>query len=52
MPNDSAQYLGLFITICTLYVIKSIIEEWFLRHDPAYAVYMSQVRYRIIPGIV
>jgi len=43
---------GLFITICTLYVIKSIVEEGFLRHDPAYAVYMSQVRYRFIPGIV
>ena len=44
--------LGLFITICTMYVIKSIVEEGFLRHDPAYAVYMSQVRYRFIPGIV
>ena len=44
--------LGLFITICTLYVIKSIVEEGFLRQDPAYALYMSQVRYRFIPGIV
>ena len=44
--------LGLFIAICTLYVIKSIVEEGFLRHDPAYAVYMGQVRYRFIPGIL
>ena len=44
--------LGLFITICTLYVIKSIVEEGFLRQDRGYAVYMSQVRYRFIPGIV
>jgi len=48
----SPKNLGLFITICTLYVIKSIVEEGFLRQDRGYAVYMSQVRYRFIPGVV
>ena len=43
--------LGLFLTICTLFVIKSVVEEGFLRQDPGYAEYMRQVKYRFIPGI-
>jgi protein-S-isoprenylcysteine O-methyltransferase Ste14 len=43
--------LSIFITICTLYFIKSLVEESFLRKDPAYAAYISQVRYRYIPWI-
>jgi len=43
--------LGLFLTICTLYVIKSLVEEGFLRHDPAYAQYLQEVRWRFIPGL-
>lgn len=44
--------LALLIVICTLYVIKSFVEEGFLRGDPAYAEYLKQVRYRYIPGLV
>jgi len=44
--------LACFLGICLLYAIKSLVEEGFLRHDPAYATYMNDVRYRFIPGIV
>jgi protein-S-isoprenylcysteine O-methyltransferase Ste14 len=44
--------LALLMTISTLYVIKSLVEEGFLRHDPVYAQYMQQVRFRFIPGVV
>src|SRR5262249_11378578 len=36
--------LVIFLTICTLYFIKSLVGESFLRKDPAYASYMSRVR--------
>ena len=41
----SAIFLGLF-------VIKTLMEENFLRVDPAYAKYMDEVRYRWIPGVL
>ena len=34
------------------FLIKSVVEERFLRADPAYAAYMARVRQRWIPGIV
>jgi len=43
--------LGLFLTICLLYFIKSLVEEGFLREDPAYAAYLRAVRYRFFPGV-
>jgi protein-S-isoprenylcysteine O-methyltransferase Ste14 len=43
--------LILFLTICALYIIKSLVEEGFLRHDPEYAAYLQNVRYRFIPGV-
>ncbi|MBI1824831.1 MAG: hypothetical protein HY287_17240 [Planctomycetes bacterium] len=42
----------LLIVICTLYVVKSLVEEGFLRNDPAYAQYLRQVKYRFVPGVV
>jgi len=33
-------------------VIKSLVEESFLRADPQYAAYLQRVRWRWIPGIV
>jgi protein-S-isoprenylcysteine O-methyltransferase Ste14 len=47
----SSLNLGLFLTICLLYFIKSLVEEGFLRHDPAYAAYLGQVRSRYFPGL-
>jgi protein-S-isoprenylcysteine O-methyltransferase Ste14 len=48
----SSTNLVIFLTICTLFFIKSLVEESFLRKDPAYASYMSRVRYRYIPFII
>jgi len=39
-------------TIIGLFMVKSVVEEYFLkRDDPAYAAYMQHVRWRWIPGI-
>lgn len=35
-----------------LFVIKTLMEERFLREDPDYAAYMERVRYRWIPGVL
>jgi protein-S-isoprenylcysteine O-methyltransferase Ste14 len=43
--------LLLFVVIVSLFMLKSVIEEWFLRDNPEYAAYMKQVRYRWIPGV-
>lgn len=41
----SLVFLGLF-------VVKTLMEESFLRLDPAYERYMKEVRYRWIPGVL
>jgi len=33
------------------FVLKSVVEESFLRSDPKYADYMQRVRWRWLPGI-
>jgi protein-S-isoprenylcysteine O-methyltransferase Ste14 len=38
-------------TLVGLFMIKSIVEERFLREDPEYAAYLSRVRFRWIPGV-
>jgi len=43
--------LLLYVIIVGLFMLKSVIEERFLRDNPEYAVYMQQVRYRWIPGV-
>jgi protein-S-isoprenylcysteine O-methyltransferase Ste14 len=44
--------LVLGATIVALFMVKSIVEEYFLkRDDPAYAAYLQRVRWRWIPGI-
>jgi protein-S-isoprenylcysteine O-methyltransferase Ste14 len=43
--------LALFVIICLLYAIKSVVEERFLAQDAEYAAYMQKVRYRWLPGI-
>jgi protein-S-isoprenylcysteine O-methyltransferase Ste14 len=46
-PRNTLLYaLGIF-----WFVIKSFVEEGFLRKDPGYAAYMERVRWRWIPGI-
>ncbi len=41
----------LFSIGIVLFMIKSVVEENFLRADPEYAAYMQRVRWRWIPGI-
>lgn len=43
--------LLLYVIIVGLFMLKSVIEERFLRDNPEYAAYMKQVRYRWIPGV-
>jgi protein-S-isoprenylcysteine O-methyltransferase Ste14 len=44
--------LVLGATIVLLFMVKSIVEEYFLkRDDPAYATYIQRVRWRWFPGI-
>jgi protein-S-isoprenylcysteine O-methyltransferase Ste14 len=38
-------------TIVVLFIIKSVVEERFLRGDPEYAAYLQSVRWRWLPGI-
>ena len=48
-------YSPLSLLLCAiivgLFMLKSVIEECFLRDNPEYETYMKQVRYRWIPGI-
>lgn len=44
--------LALSVVFLGLFVIKALMEESFLRVDPAYERYMREVRYRWIPGIL
>jgi len=43
--------LLLILVIVGLFILKSVIEERFLRDNPEYAAYMKQVRYRWVPGV-
>ena len=38
-------------TIIALFMLKSVIEEYFLTDDPTYAAYLQRVRWRWFPGI-
>ena len=43
--------LLLGLTVILLFMIKSVVEESFLKDDPEYAAYLRQVRSRWFPGI-
>ena len=43
--------LLLILIIVGLFMLKSVIEERFLRDNPEYAAYMQEVRYRWLPGV-
>jgi protein-S-isoprenylcysteine O-methyltransferase Ste14 len=43
--------LMLAVILVGLLMLKSVIEERFLRGNPEYAAYMRQVRYRWVPGV-
>jgi protein-S-isoprenylcysteine O-methyltransferase Ste14 len=43
--------LLLSVVLIGLFMLKSVIEEHFLRGNPEYAAYMKQVRWRWLPGV-
>jgi protein-S-isoprenylcysteine O-methyltransferase Ste14 len=51
LRNYSPLTLVMALTIVILFMIKSIVEERFLRTDPEYAAFMQRIRYRWIPGV-
>jgi protein-S-isoprenylcysteine O-methyltransferase Ste14 len=44
--------VALFSIGIVLFIIKSVVEEDFLRADPEYEAYMQRVRWRWVPGVV
>jgi protein-S-isoprenylcysteine O-methyltransferase Ste14 len=51
LRSYAPQNLLMATTIVVLFMIKSVVEERFLRADPEYAAYLQRVRRRWIPGI-
>lgn len=51
LQNFSAVNVLIFGTGAGLFVIKSVVEENFLRQDPEYDRYMARVRWRWIPFV-
>lgn len=47
----STRSLAISIIWCSLFAVKSYVEEFFLREEPEYADYLSRVRWRWFPGI-
>lgn len=43
--------LTLALIVIGMFMVKSFIEEWFLREDPEYAKYLALVRWRWFPGL-
>jgi protein-S-isoprenylcysteine O-methyltransferase Ste14 len=52
LQNYSFVNAAIFATGAILFVIKSFVEEDFLRQEPEYAAYMSAVPWRWLPGII
>lgn len=52
LHSYSSTSVALFSLGILWLVIKSFVEEGFLRTDPQYAAYLKQVRWRWVPGIV
>jgi len=52
LENFSWVNLVLSLVFLGLFVVKTLMEENFLRADPVYARYMQAVRYRWIPGLL
>jgi hypothetical protein len=51
LRDFSWRNLVLDVLLCLLWVIKTFIEEGFLRQNSVYARYMQTVRWRWFPGI-
>jgi protein-S-isoprenylcysteine O-methyltransferase Ste14 len=52
LQNWSPINATIFAVGAGLFVIKSFVEEDFLRQEPEYAAYMHAVPWRWLPGII
>jgi len=52
LDNYSPLNAGLFSLGIFWWIVKSLVEENFLRKDPEYAAYLQRVRWRWFPGII
>jgi protein-S-isoprenylcysteine O-methyltransferase Ste14 len=52
LQNFSPMNVAILATGALLFVIKSFVEEDFLRQEPEYAAYMTAVPWRWLPGVV
>ncbi|HLY05478.1 MAG TPA: methyltransferase [Rhizomicrobium sp.] len=52
LQNWSLRNAAIFGIGAGLFVIKSFVEEAFLRHDAEYAHYMARVRWRWVPYVI
>lgn len=43
--------LGLALATSGLYVVRALLEERFLAHDPTYQAYLARTRWRFVPGL-
>lgn len=51
LANPTAWNAVLYVCTLAMIVIRVLAEERVLKADPAYAVFMSRVRYRLAPGL-
>jgi protein-S-isoprenylcysteine O-methyltransferase Ste14 len=50
-PAYTAGWLVFFLFWLSLYIVRALVEERFLRRFPEYQEYMKKTKYRFIPGI-
>ncbi len=49
--NPTAWNAAVYLSVATLLVLRILAEERVLARDPAYADFMTEVRYRVAPGL-
>ena len=50
-PAYTAGWLVFFLFWLSVYIVRALVEERFLRRFPEYQAYMKKTKYRFIPGI-
>lgn len=49
--NPTAWNAAVYASVATLLALRILAEERVLARDPAYAAFMTEVRYRLVPGL-
>lgn len=49
--NPTSWNAAVYLSVATLLVLRILAEERVLARDPAYAAFMTKVRYRVAPGL-